>query len=240
VALTRAEEQLYIISSMKLSKKTNEPPVDSMPELFINFLRDRNLFDADQPRYEFGSQVRVSEVRESMEQPTAIKGASTRLDFSNIRIARRESIMWGTPQQDAIEYGNLIHEIMAWVNTSSDVEPMLEKAVAEGLFPHERLSDVRATVASIVNHPDLERHFSSDARILTERAILKPGSDTVKPDRISLYQKEAYLLDYKTGTPLPTHHHQLNAYAETLVEMGFDVVKKTLVYIGEPVNVIHL
>src|SRR4030095_9426972 len=33
------------------------------------------------------------------------------VDFKNIKIAQREALMWGTHQQEAIEYGNVVHEI---------------------------------------------------------------------------------------------------------------------------------
>jgi large-conductance mechanosensitive channel len=35
----------------------------------------------------------------------------------NIKIAQREALMWGTHQQEAIEYGNVIHEILSFVKT---------------------------------------------------------------------------------------------------------------------------
>jgi hypothetical protein len=30
---------------------------------------------------------------------------------------QREALMWGTHQQEAIEYGNVIHEILSFVKT---------------------------------------------------------------------------------------------------------------------------
>ena len=51
---------------------------------------------------------------------------------------------------------------------------------------------------------------------------------------------EAYLLDYKTGAHQPKYEQQLAAYESALEEMGFSVAKKTLVYIGEKLEVVHL
>jgi hypothetical protein len=48
------------------------------------------------------------------------------------------------------------------------------------------------------------------------------------------------LLDYKTGKPEPKHHQQLAEYEATLNEMGFEVIKKTLVYLGDKVEIVNL
>lgn len=239
VALTRAAEQLYIISSLKLNKDGN-PPANSLPELLMQYLEQRQMFDRSQSVYEFGEAVRVSKPSAGVAQPVPIRGVASPMDFKAIRIARRESVMWGTSQQDAIEYGNLVHQLMAWIRTAKDVETALHRAVAEGMIPLGRADQVLASVASIVNHPELAGHFSPANTILNERAILSPGLSTMIPDRVSIVGMSAYLLDYKTGARLAAHEQQLDQYAGALELMGFEVAKKSLVYIGEPVNVVHL
>jgi hypothetical protein len=76
--------------------------------------------------------------------------------------------------------------------------------------------------------------------VFNEQTIITPGIRTIKPDRVSLMGKTAYLLDYKTGAHQAKYEKQLTEYESALQEMGFSVAKKTLVYIGEKLEVVHL
>jgi len=49
-----------------------------------------------------------------------------------------------------------------------------------------------------------------------------------------------YLLDYKTGVHNQKYQKQLENYQFAIEQMGFKVTKKSLVYIGEQVNVVNL
>jgi hypothetical protein len=52
--------------------------------------------------------------------------------------------------------------------------------------------------------------------------------------------KEVYLLDYKTGLHHTKHQLQLENYQNAIELMGYKVLKKILIYIGEEINVINL
>src|SRR5690606_23737617 len=60
VALTRAEEQLYIISQTLKEKKEGGFP-DNMASFFIKYLIDRQIYDPGQFEYEFGDNNRLSD-----------------------------------------------------------------------------------------------------------------------------------------------------------------------------------
>src|SRR5690606_1823253 len=59
VALTRAEEQLYILSKMDLDKNNN-PRNNTMSSFFIGYLMNKNLFSPEKHTYEFGESKRIS------------------------------------------------------------------------------------------------------------------------------------------------------------------------------------
>jgi hypothetical protein len=56
------------------------------------------------------------------------------LNPKKYKIAQREALMWGTHQQESIEYGNLVHEILSFVKTKEDVDLAVDKAVESGLI----------------------------------------------------------------------------------------------------------
>ncbi|MNE25921.1 ATP-dependent helicase/nuclease subunit A [compost metagenome] len=240
VALTRAEEQLYVISNMNLSSK-GEVPKNNMCAFFINYLDDKGLFDENRLEYEFGSAVKLSSVKQHVDASKTIPLVSEILDPKNIKIAQREALMWGTQQQEAIEYGNLIHEILSFVKTRSDIDLAVTKAIESGLITFGQKEAVCKTVQEIVGHSELSIYFAEGNEILNEQTIIQKDGKTVKPDRMVLTKdKEVLLLDYKTGIHNVKYQQQLDNYQEAIEKMGYKVVKKALIYIGKEIVIVNL
>ena len=82
--------------------------------------------------------------------------------------------------------------------------------------------------------------FNGNGVVYNEETILKNGYQNLKPDRVVVFNKEAYLLDYKTGEKNQKHQKQINEYAFVLQEMNYTIAKKVLVYIGEKIEVVLL
>ncbi len=240
VALTRAEEQLYIISSMNLSAK-GELPKNNMALFFINYLENFSDFDIQKHEYEIGSPTRISQESSFIEETRKIPFVKEVLDPKNIKIAQRESLMWGTHQQKAIEYGNIVHEILSYVRTASDVGLALAKAIENGLIVESQQEEVSKTLLLILNHPELVDYFAEGNNVMNEQTIIRKEGTPVKPDRMVMAKdNKVYLLDYKTGSHNQKYQQQLESYEQAIEKMGFQVAKKALVYIGEEVNVVNL
>lgn len=241
VALTRAEEQLHVISQMQnISKSTGEYP-KNMASFFINFLIHQNLFDENKFDYDFGNSKKLSSKKVSTETPKTIPQLTEILNPKNIKIAQRESIMWNTTQQKAIEYGNILHEILSFVKTKNDVDLALTKAIENGLIIASQRETVEKTIFEIINHPDLVDFFAEEHLVLNEKTIIQKEGNLIKPDRMVLTStKEIYLLDYKTGSHQAKHTQQLENYQDAIEKMNYRVTKKALVYIGETLEVVFL
>ena len=240
VALTRAEEQLYIISNLNLSRN-GEVPKNNMCTFFIKYLINEHLFDENKLEYEFGNPIKLSSKEKHVDTSKIIPLVSEILDAKNIKIAQRESLMWGTHQQEAIEYGNVIHEILAFVKTKTDVDLAITKAIENGLITFNQKETVYKTIQEIVNHSELSNCFEDGNEVLNEQTIIQKEGTTIKPDRMVLTRnKEVYLLDYKTGVHQAKYKLQLENYQNAIEKMGYKVVKKSLIYIGEEIEVVNL
>ncbi len=240
VAMTRAEEQLHIISGMQKKNDKNLYP-NNMATFFIKFLEERNQFDENKLEYEFGDAKKLSETKQSRDETETIPQLSAILNPKSIKIAQRESLMWNTKQQKAIEYGNILHEILSFIKTIDDIDLALTKAIENGLIVSSEKGVVLKTIQEIVFHRDLHEFFSNQNKVLNEKTIIQKEGSIVKPDRMVLTkQNEIYLLDYKTGLHLPKHTQQLENYQNAIEKMGFKVTKKALVYIGETLEVVNL
>jgi ATP-dependent exoDNAse (exonuclease V) beta subunit len=186
VALTRAEEQLYIISSMQQKAKTSGEYPKNMATFFIKFLEMNGFFNESQLEYTYGNSERLSKTKETNLEAETIPKLITTLNPKNIKIAQRESIMWNTKQQKAIEYGNIIHDILSFINTKDDIDLALTKAIENGLIVSDQKDSVFNTIQNIVTHEALELYFSKKCKTLNVKKIIPNDGSVVKPDRMVL------------------------------------------------------
>lgn len=239
VALTRAEEQLYVISN-KLKTKKGELVTNNLSYYFIEFLQNSGKFEETQLECEFGNPIRISTNKSHKGKNNQIGIVARKLNPKNIKIAQREALMWGTIQQDAITFGNILHEIMALVQTKEDVDLAIQKATESGLITFSQQSVFKDKIQNFVNHPELLEFFDAEAKVFNEQTIIKKATKTIKPDRVVIKGNQAYLLDYKTGEKQKKHIVQLQEYELALQEMNFQVVKKALIYISENIEIVTL
>ena len=239
VALTRAAEQLYVISN-KITTKKGEIVANNLSYYFIEFLQNLGQFEPSQLTYEFGDPKRISLHKEHEGKNAQIGIVVNKLNPKNIKIAQREALMWGTIQQDAINFGNILHEIMAFIHTKDDVDFALTKASEMGLITFSQISIFKETIDKIVHHEELSMFFAADSKVFNEQNIIKKNTKNSKPDRVTIKDNKAYLLDYKTGEKHKKHQVQLQEYQLALEEMHYKVVKKVLIYIGDAIEVVTL
>jgi ATP-dependent exoDNAse (exonuclease V) beta subunit len=238
VALTRAEEQLHVISKMNLTKDDALP--NNMSSFFIKYLENHG-FDKSKKEYLFGDPKRISKIKDKIDNSHKIPVLESVLDFKNIKIAQRESVMWDTKQQVAIEYGNLVHEILSFVNTKNDVSTAITKAIENGLLIATQKEEMTNVIHQIINHQALTDYFNEEHLVINEQMIIQKNAGLMKPDRMVVTTlNEVYLLDYKTGAYHIKHQLQLENYQKAIEDMGYKVSKKALIYIGQTIEVVNL
>lgn len=239
VALTRPVQQLYVVSKMELDKKGNESS-NKLSGLFISYLKARGIWDGSS-EYEFGNRETYEheEVPEiNSFQPEEFFTSPT--EANGISIITKAALLWDSKQEKAIEKGHLIHDIFASINNVDDVAPMLERAKENGLFKYEEEEEVRKTVLEVLEHSELKGFFTGESQNYNERDIISGDGSILRPDRLNFNGEKVSILDYKTGSPSSNHHEQVKGYAAVLVEMGYTVEDKLLVYINEAVTVIRV
>jgi ATP-dependent exoDNAse (exonuclease V) beta subunit len=92
-----------------------------------------------------------------------------------------------------------------------------------------------------VNHPEISVCFEGKNKILNEQNIIQKEGKILKPDRVVLTEdKNAYLLDYKTGAINSKYKQQIQEYQDAIEDLGYKVLKKALVYIGTEIDVVNL
>ena len=241
VALTRAEEQLYIITDKKLSTK-GEENTSFYSGVFINYLKQKNLWNEDELEFYFGEKERVSRrLEEKSISEIHQKFISTPWQEHNIHLLASASKLWNTVQGEAIDYGNLLHEIMANIIIEKDIEKIVLKYEQQGILDEIQTKQIEESINKVVYHPELKKYFSDDVVVFNEREIVAQDNQIIIPDRLVFNSKnDVVIIDYKTGKPSKSYHQQLLKYEQVLKLMNFNVIKKLLIYINEEIDVVEV
>lgn len=235
VCLTRAVEQLYVISEIK---KPNGLPTTSS-HLFYDFLSAQGLWQEDQMTYDFGDPRRRG-LRNSQNTDTAIQKdfISSSWQDHQIHIITNSELLWDTKRTEAIGYGNMIHEILSCITSKDDVEAALEGFIIKGLLSREETSEIKELLLRVIMHPLLSPYFEPNVAVLNEREILTASGQLVIPDRLIFDGNKVTIVDYKTGKPDASHQLQIDHYAVVLEKMNFVIHEKLIVYIDKDISVI--
>jgi len=244
VALTRAVEQLYVVSEYKISKK-GEENLNFYSGYFINYLKELSLWDSAQLEYSFGKENRVSVQKKNSESLTLLaqkEFVSSSWQSLDISVVTKASVLWGTSQGEAINYGNLVHAMLAEIKTKEDVKMVLDAYISEGAIQEANRETFHRILMAVVSHPKLLMCYEQGLKSYNEREILTDMGTIIIPDRLVFYpDNKVVIIDYKTGSEEKKHHRQVLHYAHVLTSLGYKVMDKLLVYLGghvivKPVN----
>lgn len=238
VTLTRAVEQLHVISNKDISAK-GEVKTNRYSGLFIEYLKHINEWEDSKLKYSFGNPKRTIE-KEIIKKETKIQQQfiSTAKETHNIKVVTKSGLLWDTTQKEAIEKGNLIHNIMSKINTKADIDTAVNDFIDSASINPEQANILKTTVNQIVSHSKLQDYFTLNHSIYNERDIITKSGIILRPDRVVLNaNNEAAIIDYKTGFEDKKHFQQLQLYQDVLEEMHLKVNKKILVYINEDIQI---
>lgn len=239
VACTRPQQQLYVISEWVPAKKLNGK-INTFPLLFIDYLNSLKRWDDSVLSYEFGeflpNSVSETNLQNGSEPVENIeKFISSPPSMHTLNPATKAGSLWETKQENAIGFGETLHRILSYMHTISDTENALKKAVFEELILSAETKFYADILEKITSHPILQEYFAPGTNAFLEREIIDAGM-ILRPDRIVIKKKEAVIIDYKTGIPLPTHDIQIQRYAQAVENLGYTVAQKLLVYINDDVT----
>ncbi|MGY0406834.1 MAG: PD-(D/E)XK nuclease family protein, partial [Polaribacter sp.] len=137
----------------------------------------------------------------------------------------------------AINYGNLLHEMLSKINTKKDVEAVVEQYYRQGILDSQKSGTIKKILFEVVTNSAVSKYFSENNIIFNEREIVTQDNQIIIPDRLVFMNDEVVIIDYKTGKPLKEHRQQILRYEQVLESMHYKVKKKVLLYINKQILV---
>ncbi|SDS33817.1 UvrD-helicase domain-containing protein [Gramella sp. MAR_2010_147] len=231
VACTRAAQQLYILSNYH--KKAKSSP--NISDLLTDYLRSAGKWN-DQLEYEFGDPNTIIDSKS-----TENASVSNRRFYSSstknkaVHIVTRSGSLWDSKQQDAIEKGEIAHEILARINSREDLNEAVTWAINSGMITIDSKEEITKLISGIIEHPELKQYYSKEVKNFNEKEIITTDGQRLRPDRININGGLITIIDYKTGGFVDTHKKQVSNYAKALEKMGYEIDRSLLIYTNNPI-----
>ena len=228
VAFTRAVDELHIISSVSTGDRRQTVDLWLRP-----FIDSTNLFTKTAKGYEFGAATTPSKPSEQISGIIELKHLDIKSDLYSIKI-KGSFLNGGELAEGAKQKGILMHYLLSKIKHEGDIDRAFGEAVLEGLISLDEKEALKATISKLIKHKDLYSYYDPSKKIYTEKEILMDTGEILRPDRIVISENEACIIDYKTGKEnTPKYQQQMKDYQWALEKMGYQKIKKLLVYIDD-------
>ena len=237
VALTRAKEEMYIISEKNLDSCGKEK-INYFSGIFINYLKNLNLWEKSKNKYEFGLKNNNTILEKSSKNVELNEFIVNSMKTKNILLNTKKSDSWINDNDVNKLKGNIFHLIMSKIKSAKQLETTLDNFFQTGQINLEEKTLFKKNILKIFNDPKIGRFFDDKLISFNEREILCKNCKNIIPDRITfLDNNSVVIIDYKTGIERASHIKQMLNYESTLNSMGLKVVDKILIYISNEISI---
>jgi len=244
VALTRAEEELYIISQVKKRQFTIANVFNSLLSVFPE---KENEDEDNVKQYVFGNKVSKSEAssesfkREEEIKKSLIVGDDIRNKLQVEKQKEKEGELLF--ERMARKRGNVVHLALSFIRVVKDVN-LLDKYSAQAVnkainsmgildidnsFKSECIELVTTTLSNLLNYFDINKIDNC----FNEKEFISRNGKFVRIDRLVVKDGKFIVIDYKSGKQEDSHKKQVLEYVKTVKQVDSEIEVKGLIYYME-------
>ncbi|MGN0281472.1 MAG: UvrD-helicase domain-containing protein [Prevotella sp.] len=240
VAFTRAGRNLFVIGKRDSKNSRSTLIKDCLPKI-VNKLKNSTLEGDNEEnetiRFEFGSFDNTNKddnispnILLSPSRPITITEMRHQSDVEFKQSNRSRDFIEGDDADDTVSYikiGSLLHNVLSRINTTSDIDRVVDEMEAEGIIDTTMISKKRILnmLHKRLADPCVSNWFSDRWRLFNECTLLrydKVSNELLerRPDRVMTNDEETIVVDFKFGNPHDDYHDQVKEYIHLLRDMG--------------------
>lgn len=231
VALTRAEDNLFVSTSYPVTSKGAMGTCNHVGRYIMDFL--------EQDEYEVGELV-IKNTGMTESRDTESLSAELWANSEQVRFVQsQEGALYTDYGEESyrrvarMEEGTLCHEIFAHLRKADELEAVLDMFETRGEIKDKTQRDELKTLISSAwqGNEQMRDWFTAPWELRLEEAIYIDHRE-LRPDRVMInpLTNEAIVLDYKFGQWNEHYKQQVSEYMEALRRMGYQAVRGYLWY----------
>lgn len=211
------KEPLNIVMSHELSEVTFRQS-NSSKRFVADLEKEQRMSEADE--------ATVNGSKEVDEKPKADNNAAEKAETETQN------------KTDYVMIGNLMHEILSRIETTDDVNRVLQSLEFSGMInsSDDQYQRLMRLLRIRLSDEKVKRWFTGGYTLFNECNILfrnkKTGAGTIRrPDRVMCFPEETVVVDFKFARPRAEHIEQVKQYVRLLKAMQKRPVKGCLWYV---------
>lgn len=212
VAFTRAELRLHVFGF------SDKPDYQTAAGLIHTVLLQPEFADQLQTAEEgcllTSGEMKQTESSTVKEESLLLKNFISQPWRNKITLALNKNMISVNDEPGALQ-GLKFHQMMSEIILEENVDSVLRKFQAD--------NELTAAIEHLLKQCRSMEWFTGKFEIKTECPLLLPDGSVLRPDRLMIENNKITILDYKTGEPDKKHEEQLQRYAKTLSEAGYEV-----------------
>ena len=220
VACTRAESRMYFLQE-KGGSAFNKMIDETLSNIFTEYKLTGIV--------EFGIQD-IHHTQQATAQPIHVpqlKGKEMLLP----RLKLRSKLQRDTPE---IVYGKLLHDCFSMLKTANDADSVIEKVLKGRADADKHREKLNNDIQQVLTHTTASSWFDDSASVYCEQEMVATNGETLRPDRVVVFQNKVVVVDYKTGKESPNHSKQVKEYKEELQRIYSMPIEGYLLYTDGP------
>ena len=240
VALTRAEDNLYIYTDYLVNAKGESDLNKQVGQYLVDYLKGEE--------YETGEVIIKAESTTSKtdnNKPFTFESApKTQAELwansDQVRFVQSQEGAMYTAYGDEsyrriarMDEGTICHDIFSRIRKADELDHVLDEFMSSGKIKDQQQRETLKTLISSAweGSPEMRDWFTSPWELRLEEAIYVDEEER-RPDRVMInpVTNEAIVLDYKFGHPEAEHKRQVRKYMASLRGMGYAPVRGYLWY----------